>query len=49
MAQRAATELIDDLDGGGAERIVTFRLDGRLFEIDLSAENELSAPERGHH
>ena len=39
MAQRHILELIDDLDGGAAEETVGFGLDGRLYEIDLSAKN----------
>jgi len=37
MAQRVQTLLIDDLDGGEAERTVRFGLDGAEYEIDLSA------------
>jgi Lsr2 len=33
------TEFIDDLDGGKAERTVTFAVDGSSYEIDLSKKN----------
>jgi hypothetical protein len=39
MATETFTRLIDDLDGGRAERTVSFSLDGRSFEIDLSKKN----------
>jgi nucleoid-associated protein Lsr2 len=39
MAQKVVVELIDDLDGGKAEETVTFGLDGRSFNIDLSGRN----------
>ncbi|MFR9806431.1 histone-like nucleoid-structuring protein Lsr2 [Pseudonocardia sp. RS010] len=31
--------LVDDLDGGQADETVVFQLDGRSYEIDLSAAN----------
>jgi Lsr2 len=37
--------LIDDLDGGNAERTVAFSLGGRSFEINLSKKN-INALER---
>jgi hypothetical protein len=39
MAQRVVVTLSDDLDGGAAEETVQFGLDGKSYEIDLSAEN----------
>ena len=39
MAKRVVTALIDDLDGGQAERTVEFGLDGMTYSIDLSDEN----------
>ncbi len=39
MVQRRIVELVDDLDGGTADETVTFALDGRLYELDLSAAN----------
>lgn len=39
MAQRTQVILEDDLDGGTAEETVSFGLDGRAYEIDLSARN----------
>ncbi|KUL44801.1 hypothetical protein ADL22_12725 [Streptomyces sp. NRRL F-4489] len=37
MAQKVQILLVDDLDGGEAHETVTFALDGKTFEIDLSA------------
>ncbi|GAA2493223.1 Lsr2 family protein [Streptomyces sp. NPDC059506] len=39
MAQRVVVTLSDDLDGGEAAETVTFGIDGRSYEIDLSAAN----------
>ena len=39
MAQKVEVRLEDDLDGGPAEHTVTFALDGKDYEIDLSADN----------
>ncbi|MGR3936810.1 MULTISPECIES: histone-like nucleoid-structuring protein Lsr2 [Streptomyces] len=39
MAQRVVVTLSDDLDGGAAEETVTFGLDGKSYEIDLTASN----------
>ncbi len=39
MASRTIVELVDDLDGGDADETVSFALDGRQYEIDLSTEN----------
>ena len=39
MAQRIITELTDDTDGKPADETVTFALDGRNYEIDLTAKN----------
>lgn len=39
MARKARVLLIDDLDGGEAGQTVSFNLDGRAYEIDLSDAN----------
>jgi uncharacterized membrane protein len=39
MAQQTTVTLTDDLDGGKAVETVTFGLDGRTYEIDLSKKN----------
>jgi Lsr2 len=39
MATQTMTKLVDDLDGGTAERTVTFGWDGHTYEIDLSKKN----------
>ena len=39
MSRRTIVQLDDDLTGGPADESVTFGLDGRSFEIDLSAKN----------
>jgi hypothetical protein len=39
MASRTIVELTDDLDGGKAAETVSFGLDGRTYEIDLSVRN----------
>lgn len=39
MAQTIKIELTDDLTGGPATETVTFGLDGRTYEIDLSETN----------
>lgn len=39
MAQQTTVTLTDDLDGGRATETVTFGLDGRVYEIDLSKKN----------
>jgi len=39
MAQQTTVTLTDDLDGGKAAETVTFGLDGRIYEIDLSKKN----------
>ncbi|EFL24414.1 MULTISPECIES: histone-like nucleoid-structuring protein Lsr2 [Streptomyces] len=39
MAQRVVVTLSDDLDGREAEETVTFGLDGKSYEIDLTASN----------
>lgn len=43
MAQITEVRLVDDLDGGPAAESITFGVDGRTYEIDLSEEhaNEL--------
>ena len=39
MAQKVHIQLEDDIDGGPAEETITFALDGRGYEIELSASN----------
>lgn len=39
MAQQVNVSFVDDLDGGEAEGTVSFALDGRTYEIDLSRQN----------
>ncbi len=39
MAQKTIVILTDDIDGGDANRTVTFSLDGTNYEIDLSDTN----------
>ena len=39
MAQRVVTELTDDTNGKPADETVTFGLDGREYEIDLTSKN----------
>jgi hypothetical protein len=39
MAQQTTVRFIDDLDGSDASNTVTFALDGRSYEIDLSEDN----------
>lgn len=39
MARRTVVRLVDDIDGSDATETVVYGLDGRLWEIDLSAEN----------
>jgi hypothetical protein len=39
MAQKVQTLFIDDIDGGDAEGMVRFALDGTEYEIDLSAKH----------
>ncbi|MCW2491776.1 MAG: putative Lsr2-like protein [Frankiales bacterium] len=39
MATETITRLVDDLDGGTAERTVSFAWDGKSYEIDLSKKN----------
>jgi len=39
MAKTVIVKLTDDMDGGGAEETVSFGLDGKTFEIDLSKRN----------
>lgn len=39
MASRTIVEITDDVDGKPAAETVTFGLDGRVYEIDLSEKN----------
>jgi hypothetical protein len=45
MAQRTVVTLEDDLSGGEAHETVSFALDGKAYEIDLSDENAASLRE----
>ncbi|WP_299932970.1 Lsr2 family protein [uncultured Nocardioides sp.] len=40
VARKTIITLVDDLDGSEAVTTVTFGLDGRNYEIDLSDSNE---------
>ena len=39
MAQVTKVRLVDDLDGGEADESISFTVDGKALEIDLSNEN----------
>lgn len=39
MAKKISVELIDDVDGSAAIETVSFSVDGKAYEIDLSSEN----------
>ena len=39
MAQQVNVKFVDDLDGSDATGTVSFGLDGRTYEIDLSYDN----------
>lgn len=39
MAQKVTVSLVDDLTGSEADETVTFGLDGKMYEIDLSSKN----------
>jgi hypothetical protein len=39
VARETIIRLVDDLDGSEAEETIRFALDGRSYEIDLSAKN----------
>jgi hypothetical protein len=39
VAQKVQVLLVDDLDGGEADETVTFALDGKSYEIDLTTDN----------
>ncbi|HEY4006446.1 MAG TPA: Lsr2 family protein [Pseudonocardia sp.] len=39
MAQKVTVSLVDDLSGSRADETVNFGLDGKAYEIDLSAGN----------
>lgn len=39
MAQQVLVSLVDDLTGDTADETVTFGLDGKTYEIDLTNEN----------
>ncbi|TMR02205.1 Lsr2 family protein [Actinomadura soli] len=39
MAQKVQVTMTDDLDGGEAEETISFALDGKAYEIDLSEKN----------
>ncbi|WP_433464995.1 histone-like nucleoid-structuring protein Lsr2 [Spirillospora sp. CA-128828] len=39
MAQKVIVQMTDDLDGDEANETVSFAIDGRAYEIDLSEKN----------
>src|ERR1700729_120761 len=39
MAKTVIVKLTDDIDGGDADETISFALDGRSYEIDLSSQN----------
>lgn len=39
MAKQTTVTLVDDLDGAAAHESIEFSVDGRAYEIDLSAAN----------
>jgi uncharacterized protein YoxC len=39
VAQKVQVLLVDDLDGGEADETVTFAIDGKTYEIDLTTAN----------
>jgi len=39
MAQKVTVSLVDDLSGSRADETVSFGLDGKNYEIDLSSDN----------
>ena len=39
MAKTVVVKLTDDIDGGDADETIHFALDGKSYEIDLSATN----------
>lgn len=39
MAKTVTVKLTDDLDGGDADETIQFALDGKSYEVDLSAAN----------
>jgi hypothetical protein len=39
MAQRVIRELVDDLTGDRADETITFGIDGKWYEMDLSSNN----------
>ncbi len=45
MTQRTVVTLEDDLTGGEAHETVTFALDGKAYEIDLSDKNSAALRE----
>ena len=53
MAQQVNIVLVDDIDGTPAEETVSFALDGKEYDIDLSSKNaaklrDAIAPYIGH-
>jgi hypothetical protein len=53
MAQKVNIVLVDDIDGSEASETVSFALDGKEYEIDLSEKNakklrDAIAPYLGH-
>jgi len=46
MAQKVTVSLVDDLSGAQADETVSFGLDGKSYEIDLSSKNATSCARR---
>jgi hypothetical protein len=44
MAQQVNVKFVDDLDGTEAAGTVSFGLDGKIYEIDLSDDNAAKLP-----
>lgn len=40
MARKTIVQILDDFDGSEGASTVTFSLEGKAYEIDLSAENK---------
>ena len=47
MAQITQVKLVDDLDGGEAAESVSFSLDGKTYEIDLSEKHAAALRDAG--
>lgn len=45
MAQRVITTLVDDIDGTEAAETISFAVEGKSYEIDLSEKEREGAPQ----